>query len=221
MITDTNIPAPEDFGFTEILDDTLPYQIVGYAKGVCPDAQNPYGYAPPLGWKVTSCTTMPPGSHGVAAGKPTILVYCEPISAVVKAPDYDSSIIYLEPTDRKVVSGFIHAVPGDNAFYIEQSDYIRYSVSGMTIETLGYDEGESVVAALKLSAVYQDIIGVDKWGYTAELLDIRRAREPETQSEIDINTNSNETNVDPWTIATIAGCIVSIAIGIHYLYRNR
>ena len=223
MITDTNIPNPEDFGFTEILDDTLPYKIVGYARGVCPDADNPYGYAPPVGWKITSCTAMPPGSHGVPTGKPTILVYCEPVVSSTNIPpaDYDQSIIYPVPTDRIVVTGHAYSVPGYNAFYIEQLNFIRYSVSGMSLGTLGYQEGESVVAALKLPAGYLNSIGADKWGYTAELLDIRREGEAETQSEIDVNTNTeNKIPIDPWLILAIGGGIVGLGLGLYSICRE-
>ena len=226
MITDPNIPSPEDFGFTEILDNDLPYKIVGYARGVCPDASNPYGYAPPTGWKITSCTTMPPGSHGVPEGKPTILVYCEPTVATATIPpsEFDSSIIYPVPTDKKVIMGKAYSIPGFDAFYIEQADYVRYSVAGTSLLKLGYDEGESVIAALKLSPVYQDIIGLDKWGYTSELLDIRREGEPETQSEIEIATGSDMFGFDPLLIkiagAAIAGLVV-VGLVAHQHYKKR
>jgi len=225
MITDTNIPSPEDFGFTEILDNDLPYKIVGYARGVCPDAANPYGYAPPVGWKITSCTKMPPGSHGVRDGEPTILVYCEPTvaTATVPIPNYDQSIIYQEPSDKKVVSGHIYSVPVENAFYIEQSNRIRYSVVGTTLQTLGYNEGESVIAALKIPEGYLESTP-DEWGYTAELIDIRREGEPETQSEIEINTNSDIFGFDPLLIkiagAAIAGLVV-VGLVVHEHYKKR
>jgi len=221
MITDTNIPQPEDFGFTEILDDTLPYKIVGYARGVCPDANNPYGYAPPVGWKITSCTAMPPGSHGVSEGKPTILVYCEPVKAVVAPADYEQSIMYPVPTDRMVVSGRAYSVPGFDAFYIEQDNFTRYSMSGMSLSTLGYEEGENVVAAVRLPEAYMGAIGVDKWGYTAELIDIRREGEPETQSEADINTGTNNAPIiEPWAIPVLIGGIIGISMGAYALYRD-
>jgi hypothetical protein len=181
MITDTNIPSPEDFRFTEILDDTLPYQIVGFCEGVCPDSANPFGYVPPVGWKVSSCNMMMPGSHGVPTGKPTILVYCEPIKAYVDPSETGelTSILYPHPSDNEIITGRAYSIPDTYGFYIERPNYIRYAVYGITLPSLDYAEGEQIIAHVKLSSVYEDIIDVDQWGYTAELIDIKRINESE------------------------------------------
>jgi hypothetical protein len=75
----------ESFGFTEVVDSEIPYHVAGYAKGVCSDPYevDSYTYVPPKGWKATSCTLMPFGTHGVPAGQPTVLVWCEPDSDLV------------------------------------------------------------------------------------------------------------------------------------------
>lgn len=223
MITDTNIPNPEDFRFTEILDDTLPYQIVGYAEGVCPDATNPYGYIPPSGWKVSSCTWMPPGSHGVSVGKPTILVYCEPIKPYVEPLEIGelTSILYPDPSDHAVITGRAYSIPGLNGFYIEQDNYIRFSMYEKTLAQLGYLEGEQVVASVKLSPVYEDIIDVDQWGYVAQLIDIRRESEPEKLSEIP-RDSQYIAGVDP--VLIVAGVAVAAGaalVGGYILLHSR
>jgi len=184
MITDTNIPSPEDFRFTEVLDNTLPYQIVGYAEGTCPDSTNYYGYVPPAGWKVTSCTWMPNGSHGIVSGRNAILVYCEPIKNEVPPLGIGelTSVLYPEPSDNQIIIGKVYPIPGVDGFYIQQDNYIRYSVLGISLPNLDYKEGEQVIANLKLSPVYEDIIDVDQWGYVAEMVDIQRANEPEKLS---------------------------------------
>jgi hypothetical protein len=222
MITDTNIPSPEDFGFTEILDDTLPYKIVGYARGVCPDATNPYGYAPPAGWMITSCTKMPPGTHGVPAGKPVILVYCEPKVSTMNMPkaEFDSSIMYPEPVDKKVITGHVFSIPNYEAFYIEQSDFIRYSINGTSLKTLGYNDGESVVATIQIPSGYMNSIGIDEWGYTAKLIDIRREGEPITQSELNVNSGSEPLNVDPWVLLAVGASVVGLTLGAYGIYKN-
>jgi len=180
IITDKT-PKPEDFKFTEIVSDTLPYQIVGYAEGRCPDSINPYGYIPPTGWKVTSCNWMPPGTHGVAEGKPVILVYCEPIRNEIPPIGIGelTSALYPRPSDNVIIEGRAYSIPGISGFYIEQLNYIRYAVYGISLPNLDYAEGEQIIAHVKLSSVYEDIIDVDQWGYTAELIDIKRASEPE------------------------------------------
>lgn len=176
-----NTPNPEAFRFTEILEDTRPYKMIGYAEGVCPDANNPYGYFPPSGWKITSCTMMPPGTHGGSYGKSMILVTCEPIKNDIPPiePGELTSVLYPHPSASETITGSAYSIPGIDGFYIEQPNYIRYAVYGITLQSLDYVEGEQVIARVKLSAVYEDIIDVDQWGYTAELIDIKRANEPE------------------------------------------
>jgi len=100
-ITD-NTPSRGDFRFTEVLEDARPYKMIGYVEGVCPDANNPYGYTPPYGWMITSCTWMPPGSHGVPVGQPAVLITCEPIKNNI--PPLEPwepiiSILYPSPSD--------------------------------------------------------------------------------------------------------------------------
>jgi hypothetical protein len=81
-IEDTTI---ESFGFTEVVDEELPYHAAGYARAVCtdPNRVDSYAYTPPSGWKAMSCILMPPGTHGVPDGQPTVLVWCEPESDLV------------------------------------------------------------------------------------------------------------------------------------------
>jgi hypothetical protein len=181
MITDTNIPSQEDFRFTEILDCTLPYHIVGYTAGTCPDSSNPYGYVPPTGWKVASCTMMPPGSHGVEAGQPAVLISCEPIKADVEPMEIGelTSVLYPHPSDNEIITGRAYSIPDVDGFYIEQPNYMRYAIYGITLSNLDYAEGEQIIAHVKLSSIYEDIIDVDQWGYTAELIDIKRINESE------------------------------------------
>jgi hypothetical protein len=223
MITDTNIPTAEDFGFTEILDDRLPYKITGYARGVCPDSANPYGYSPPVGWKITSCTKMPPGTHGVAAGKPVILVYCEPFPATMNMPpaEFDSSIMYPEPTDKKVITGRVFSIPNHESFYIEQDNLIRYSIDGTSLTTLNYNDGDKVVATIQIPAGYMNSIGVDEWGYTAKLIDIRREGETPTQSELAVNSGSDSSGgIDPWVILAVGAGVVGLTLGAYGIYKD-
>lgn len=71
----------EEFGFTEVSEDNIPYRVVGYAPGTCTGTT---AFTPPVGWQVTSCTQMPPGSHGVvSAAQPVVLVFCSPIASVI------------------------------------------------------------------------------------------------------------------------------------------
>jgi len=177
-ITDKT-PEPEAFRFSEIVEDTRPYKMIGYVEGVCPDSSAPYGYIPPTGWVTTSCTWMPPGSHGVGAGRPTILVTCEPIKNDIPPIDVGelTSVLYPRPTDRVTITGQAYSIPGVDGFYIEQPNSIRYATYGISLANLGYVEGEQVVARVKLSPVYEDIIDIDQWGYIAELIDIKRAIE--------------------------------------------
>lgn len=176
-------PAPEDFRFTEVVEDTLPYRMVGYVSGTCPDSSNPYGYTPPSGWMVTSCTMMPPGSHGVAAGRNTILVYCEPINndiPEVESGDELTSILYPKPADRVEITGTAFSIPNGAGFFIQQANYLRFAITGVNLDAFGYHEGEPVVAIVKLSPVYIDIIDLDQYGFIVEqLIDIRRPGEPE------------------------------------------
>lgn len=180
-IITSKTPSAESFGFAEIVHDNRPYQMVGYVEGVCPDASNPFGYTPPNGWFVASCTWMPPGSHWVPPGRPVILVYCEPIRNDIPPtePGELTSIMYPDPSENIEVPGSIYSIPGGLGFYIEQKNYIRYAVYGKTLDQLGYVEGEQVVSHLKTSPVYEDIIDVDQYGYVAELINIRRVGEPE------------------------------------------
>ena len=213
-----NTPKPEDFRFTEILDDTLPYKIVGYAEGRCPDAANPYGYVPPTGWFVSSCTMMPPGSHGVVAGGNTILVYCEPIkNDIPQLEDGElTSILYPAPSDRVEITGTAHAIPDGSGIYIQQANYIRYAILGKTLEQYDYYEGEPVVAILKLSPVYEDIIDLDQWGYIAEMVDVRRPSEPEKPLSETIGGKSNFT-----TLALEALAIISLCTAGYYVLTHK
>lgn len=215
MITDTNVPSPEDFQFTEILDCTLPYQIVGYAEGRCPDASNPYGYVPPNGWRVSSCTMMPPGSHGVPDGANAILIYCEPIKAYVEPLEVGelTSILYPDPTDRVEITGTAHSIPDGSGFYIQQANYIRYAILGKTLAQYDYYEGEPVVAILKLSPVYEDIIDLDQWGYIAEMVDVRRPSEPEKPLSETIGGKTD--NIAVLTTAVMGAFIVFASILIY------
>jgi hypothetical protein len=76
----------DDFGFTEVLDNEIPYHVAGYVKGVCndPNRIDSYVYLPPKGWKITSCIKMPAGSHGVPDGQPCVLVWCEPSNEIIE-----------------------------------------------------------------------------------------------------------------------------------------
>lgn len=220
---DNAIPSPEDFRFTEILDCTLPYQIVGYAPGTCPDSLNPYGgYIPPDGWKVTSCTWMPPGSHGVPDGANAILVYCEPIKAYVEPLEDGelTSILYPKPSDHVEITGTAHAMPDGTGFFIEQN-YIRYAILGKSLAQYDYYEGEPVIAILKLSPVYEDIIDLDQWGYIAEMVDIRRPSEPEKPYSETIGGKTNNTLL--WMGAGAAASLFLVGYLLReggYLWRH-
>lgn len=217
IITDKT-PKPEAFKFTEILHDTLPYQIVGYTEGRCPDATNPYGYLPPAGWKITSCNWMPPGTHGVAAGKPVILVYCEPIRNDIPPIGIGeiTSALYPKPSETVEISGRAYTIPGTKGFYVEQKDSIRYSTYGIPLSQLGYVEGEQVVAKIKLSPVYEDIIDVDQWGYVADLIDIRKA------SDTNYSQTPQFLNVDstPNLMFIGAAALAGVALLGGYIWYN-
>lgn len=187
MITE-NSPTQNDFHFTEILDNTLPYRIVGYAAGSCPDSLHPYGYTPPTGWKVSSCTWMPPGSHGVAVGMPTVLISCEKINVNVDEGVDTMSALYPKPSENTIVQGKAYTIPGVEGFYIEQPNGMRYAVYGITLANIDYPEGIEVIAKLRLSPVYEDIIDVDQWGYIGELINIRKAADTVTPP-MDISKN--------------------------------
>jgi len=206
-ITDET-PTPEDFRFTEVVEDSRPYKIVGYAEGQCPDSLNPYGYTPPSGWMVTSCTWMPPGSHGVRAGGNTILVYCEPIKNDIPEVDYGdelTSIIKPKPHDRVEIAGNAYSIPNGNGFYIQQANYIRYAITGVNLDAFGYTEGEPVVAVIKLSPVYEDIIDLDQWGYIVEqLIDIHRPGEPGKPYSQTIGGETSYTFVLPLALVGLA-----------------
>lgn len=76
----------EKFGFTEVVEDDIPYHVAGFAKASCATSCNnndPYQYIPPKGWEVTSCIVMPSGTHGVPVGQPTVLVWCKPTSDII------------------------------------------------------------------------------------------------------------------------------------------
>ena len=210
-IVTNETPSAESFGFTEIAQDTRPYKMAGYVEGVCPDATNPFGYTPPNGWFVSSCTWMPPGSHGVPVGRPAILVYCEPIRNGIPPidPGELTSIMYPDPSDRKEIAGRAYSIPDASGFFIEQYNYIRYAMYGRSLSDFGYVEGEQVVAYVILSPVYEDIIDVDQWGYVAELINIRKVGEPEKLPY----QGDNKTLRNTILILTAVGAIVATAIG--------
>ena len=71
----------EEFNFTEVVDDNIPYRAVGYAIGTCTGTT---AFTPPVGWQVSSCVEMPPGSHGAVSNvQPVVLVFCEPKASVI------------------------------------------------------------------------------------------------------------------------------------------
>lgn len=214
-IITSETPSAESFRFAEIVQDTRPYQMVGYVEGTCPDATNPFGYVPPNGWRVSSCTWMPPGSHGVPAGRPVILVYCEPIRNIIppEEPGALTSILYPEPSDNAEIIGSAHSIPGINGFYIEQKNYIRYAVYGKTLEQLGYVEGEQVVSHLKTSPVYEDIIDVDQYGYVAELINMRRIGEPE-------KLPTQQDGINPVIIFGIVSACLLVGFGYQVLKKK-
>jgi hypothetical protein len=183
-ITRENTPPIEAFKYTEILEDSLPYSITGYAKGSFPGT---YGeYLPPAGWRVKSCVKIADGTHGMAAGEPVVLVTCERIpSYVVKSSSVEetnesTSELYQKPSNRIVIGGKIYTTneASSRTKIVETETGLVYSVYGLSMANLGYSEGEDIVAVL------YKYDNSDNTGCLAEFIDIRRASEPERVTEI-------------------------------------
>jgi hypothetical protein len=67
-----------DFKFTEVVEDTLPYYAVGWVEactGCCEYKQ----YIPPSGWMVVGSIAGEEGSHGVSPGEPATRVHVQPV----------------------------------------------------------------------------------------------------------------------------------------------
>jgi hypothetical protein len=131
---------------------------------------------------------MPPGSHGVAVGMPTVLISCEKINVNVDEGVDTMSALYPKPSENTIVQGKAYTIPGVEGFYIEQPNGMRYAVYGITLANIDYPEGIEVIAKLRLSPVYEDIIDVDQWGYIGELINIRKAADTVTPP-MDISKN--------------------------------
>lgn len=102
------------FGFTEVMHDEIPYRVAGYARGMCSDSSrfNTDRYIPPKGWLVTSCIQMPDGTHGVAAGEPTILVWCEPDAEIIEIDESPSLDAQLKPIGGLTGVGILTGITG-------------------------------------------------------------------------------------------------------------
>ncbi|HPE06193.1 MAG TPA: hypothetical protein PLW50_00530 [Smithellaceae bacterium] len=209
-ITTENTPPLNAFKYTEILDDSRPYYITGYAKGTFPGT---YGeYLPPEGWRVKSCIKMENGTHGMAAGEPVVLVTCERIAiSVMKSADVEetnesTSELYQKPSNRIVISGKIYTINAatSRTKIIETGTGLVYSVSGLSLANLGYTEGEDIVAV-----VYK-YDSSDNVGCLAEFIDIRRASEPEKATEI-IREDAWYANRETVKMLTAGSAIVGTA----------
>ena len=112
MFANRSVSA-SDFGFTEIVNNSLPYSITGYAEATFGGI---YPYVPPPGYRIESCEPAPVSSHGGCRGCAMCKVTCVPGSPTPEppapTPEPPEPIIPPEPTPEPLPPIPLPPVPG-------------------------------------------------------------------------------------------------------------